>query len=57
METNPTSRPRYENTHYVYLLKGDDNVLFILDQTRGFRVGTADLSYTLNRVDSQEAGN
>ncbi|MEZ0541324.1 hypothetical protein [Fibrella arboris] len=42
---------------YVYLLKGDDNVLFILDQARGFRVGTADLSYTLNRVDSQEAGN
>ncbi|ARK11120.1 hypothetical protein [Fibrivirga algicola] len=42
---------------YVYLLKGDDNVLFILDQAKGFRVGTADLSYTLNRVDSQAAGN
>lgn len=34
----------------VYLLKGDDNVLFILDQQRRFRVGTTDLSYTLNRV-------
>ncbi|RYC71982.1 hypothetical protein [Spirosoma sordidisoli] len=34
----------------VYLLKGDDDVLFILDQQRHFRIGTADLSYTLNRV-------
>ena len=34
----------------VYLLKGDDNVLFILDQQRNFRVGTIDLSYTLNRI-------
>jgi len=42
---------------YVYLLKGDDNVLFILDQARDFRVGTDYLSYTLNRVDSQQAGN
>lgn len=34
----------------VYLLKGDDNVLFVLDQQRNFRVGTHYLSYTLNRV-------
>ncbi|RRA97725.1 hypothetical protein [Larkinella rosea] len=34
----------------VYLLKGDDNVLFVLDQERNFRVGTGYLSYTLNRV-------
>ena len=34
----------------VYLLKGDDNVLFILDQQRNFRIGTIDLSYTLNRI-------
>ncbi len=34
----------------VYLLKGDDNVLFVLDQQRNFRVGGAYLSYTLNRV-------
>lgn len=34
----------------VYLLKGDDNVLFVLDQARNFRVGDAYLSYTLNRV-------
>lgn len=34
----------------VYLLKGDDNVLFVLDQQRNFRVGDAYLSYNLNRV-------
>jgi hypothetical protein len=34
----------------IYLLKGDDNVLFILDQERNLRVGNANLSYTLNRV-------
>lgn len=34
----------------IYLLKGDDNVLFILDQERNFRVGDENLSYTLNRV-------
>ena len=33
-----------------YLLKGDDNVLFILDEKKNFRVGNADFSYTLNRV-------
>lgn len=34
----------------VYLLKGDDNVLFVLDQQRNFRVGNSYLSYNLNRV-------
>ena len=34
----------------IYLLKGDDDVLFMLDQQRNFRVGTDYLSYTLNRV-------
>lgn len=34
----------------VYLMKGDDNVLFILDQQRRLRVGDENLSYTLNRV-------
>jgi len=35
----------------LYLLKGDDNVLFILDENKEFRVGNEDLSYTLNRVE------
>lgn len=34
----------------IFLLKGDDNVLFIMDQQRNLRVGTDYLSYTLNRV-------
>jgi len=34
----------------LYLLKGDENVLFILDGDRAFRVGNKDVSYTLNRV-------
>lgn len=34
----------------VFLLKGDDNVLFVLDQSRQFRIGGSYLSYTLNRV-------
>lgn len=33
-----------------YLLKGDENVLFILDENRDYRVGDQDFSYTLNRV-------
>jgi hypothetical protein len=35
----------------VYLLKGDDNVLFILDEQKAFRVGNSEYSYTLNRVE------
>ena len=34
----------------VFMLKGDDNVLFILDQERNLRVGDSYLSYTLNRT-------
>ena len=33
-----------------YLQKGDDNVLFILDEQKAFRIGNSDFSYTLNRV-------
>jgi len=34
----------------LYLMKGDENVLFILDENLQFRTGDADFSYTLNRV-------
>jgi len=34
----------------LYLLKGDENVLFILDDHFGFLTGDQDFSYTLNRV-------
>lgn len=34
----------------IYLLKGNENVLFILDENREFRIGNRDYSYTLNRV-------
>lgn len=34
----------------LYLLKGDDNVLFILNDNRQMLVGNKDFSYTLNRV-------
>lgn len=34
----------------LYLLKGDENVLFILDESLKFLTGDADFSYTLNRV-------
>ena len=36
---------------YLYMLKGDDNVLFILDENKEFRVGDEDFCYTLNRVE------
>jgi len=36
---------------HFYLLKGDENVLFVLDQNKEFRVGNEDFSYTLNRVE------
>lgn len=36
---------------YFYFLKGDDNVLFVLDENKEFRVGNEDFSYTLNRVE------
>jgi hypothetical protein len=34
----------------VNLLKGDENVLFILNEKLGFLTGDRDFSYTLNRV-------
>ena len=36
---------------YLYILKGDENVLFILDENKEFRVGNEDFSCTLNRVE------
>ena len=34
----------------LYLLKGDENVLFILDENLQFRTGNRDYGYTLSRV-------
>lgn len=34
-----------------YFLKGDENVLFVLDENKNFRVGNDQFSYTLNRVE------
>ena len=34
----------------LYLYKGDENVLFILDEKREFLTGDRNFSYTLNRV-------
>ena len=34
---------------FLFLLKGDDNVLFILDRNKDFLIGNASYSYTLNR--------
>jgi hypothetical protein len=34
----------------LFLLKGDDNVLFILDRNRNFLTGNAKYSYTMNRA-------
>lgn len=41
----------FESGAYLYLLKGDGNVLFVLDENKEFRVGNEDFSYTLNRVE------
>ena len=53
-DTNPDAIVyRLEPTPHeagLLLLKGDDNVLFILNQQRQPLVGHADFSYTLNRV-------
>ena len=35
---------------FLFLLKGDDNVLFILDRNKNFLIGNASFSYTLNRA-------
>jgi len=34
----------------IFLLKGDDNVLFFLDKNRNLLVGNSEFSYTLNRL-------
>lgn len=36
---------------YLYLLKGDDNVLFVLNTKRELMAGNENFSYTLNRVE------
>ena len=36
-------------TTFLYLLKGDENVLFILDKNKNFLIGNAHHSYTMNR--------
>lgn len=38
----------------LYLLKGDENVLFFLDQDKNLMVGNRDFSYTLNRISKQQ---
>lgn len=40
----------------MYLFKGDENVLFVLDENKEFRVGNEDFSYTLNRVELVPGG-
>jgi hypothetical protein len=35
---------------FLFLLKGDDNVLFILDKNKNFLVGNGHHSYTFNRA-------
>ena len=34
----------------LFLMKGDDNILFFLDQEKKLMAGNRDFSYTLNRV-------
>lgn len=41
---------RLDSNTFLYLLKGDDNVLFVLDRNRNFLTGNANFSYTLNRA-------
>jgi hypothetical protein len=36
--------------NFLFLLKGDDNVLFILDRNKHYLVGNGSFSYTFNRV-------
>jgi len=41
---------KLDATSSLFLLKGDDNVLFILDRNKNFLTGNARFSYTLNRA-------
>ncbi|WP_257667916.1 hypothetical protein [Parapedobacter tibetensis] len=43
LDVGPDGKP-------IYLLKGDENVLFILDENLEFRTGNQHFSFTLNRV-------
>jgi len=40
-----------QSGNHFYLLKGDENVLFVLDENKEFLVGDEDFSYTINRVE------
>ena len=51
--TDPTAtlfQIKLDASTSLFLLKGDDNVLFILDRNKNFLVGNAKFSYTLNRA-------
>jgi hypothetical protein len=39
-----------DNQQTIYLLKGDDNVLFFLDENKNILTGNEHFNYTLNRV-------
>lgn len=39
-----------ETAKPFYIFNADENVLFMLDENKNFRVGNANFSYTLNRV-------
>lgn len=39
----------YQQGESLFIQKGDDNVLFFLDQQKNLMVGNRDFSYTLNR--------
>ena len=41
---------KLDATTSLFLLKGDENVLFILDKNKNFLIGNAKFSYTLNRA-------
>jgi hypothetical protein len=41
---------KLDATTSLFLLKGDDNVLFILDRNKNFLIGNEKFSYTLNRA-------
>ena len=62
-QTNPKAATYVLETNLpgkaIYLLKGDNNVLFIQDENRDYRVGNHNFGYTLNRVQKvlRPAGN
>ncbi|MFD2519273.1 hypothetical protein [Emticicia soli] len=44
-----------DNQQTIFLLKGDDNVLFFLDQNKNILTGNELFNYTLNRVEKKPA--